>query len=128
MRVDVRTLWLIVEQFANGEASVETADEARVNRHTTDRLFRLLRAAIYQARTCEPIVLAPDDIAEMDEVYLTAGLKGHAGNLAFSCPAKAANIAASITARASMLSTWMAMVTAKSIAIRWSAPGRGCAQ
>lgn len=82
MRMDVRTLWLIVEQFANGEASVETADEARVNRHTTDRLFRLLRAAIYQARTCEPIVLGLDDIAEMDEVYLTAGLKGRAGNLA----------------------------------------------
>jgi len=82
MRIDVRTLWLIVEQFANGEASVETADEARVNRHTSDRLFRLLRAAIYQARTCEPIVLGPDNIAEMDEVYITAGLKGRAGNLA----------------------------------------------
>ena len=35
MRIDMRTLWLIVESFANGEASVETADEARVDRHTT---------------------------------------------------------------------------------------------
>lgn len=81
MRIDARTLWLIVELFANGEASVETADEARVNRHTTDRLFRLLRAAIYQTRSADPIVLGPEDIAEADEVYITAGLKGRAGGL-----------------------------------------------
>ncbi|MDH4136602.1 MAG: IS1595 family transposase [Anaerolineae bacterium] len=81
MRIDVRTLWLIVELFADGKASVETADEARVNRHTTDRLFRLLRAAIYQTRSLEPMVLAAEDVGEMDEVYITAGLKGRAGGL-----------------------------------------------
>jgi transposase-like protein len=81
MRVDVRTLWLIVESFANGVASVETSKEARVNRQTTDRLFRLLRAAIYQTRSLQPIVLAAEDVAEMDEVYITAGLKGRAGGL-----------------------------------------------
>ena len=81
MRIDVRTLWLIVESFARGEASVETADEARVHRHTTDRLFRLLRAAIYQTRSLEPIVLGPEDVGECDEVYITAGLKGGAGGL-----------------------------------------------
>jgi len=81
MRIDIRTLWLVVELFADGKASVETAKEARVNRHTTDRLFRLLRAVIYQTRSLEPIVLTPDDIAEFDEVYITAGLKGHAGGL-----------------------------------------------
>jgi hypothetical protein len=81
MRIDVRTLWLIVELFANGEASVETSDEARVSRHTTDRLFRLFRAAIYQARSVEPIILSPEDVGEFDEVYITAGLKGRAGGL-----------------------------------------------
>jgi transposase-like protein len=81
LRIDVRTLWLMVDLFANGEASVETADEARVHRHTTDRLFRLLRAALYQTRSLEPIVLAAEDVGEMDEVYLTAGLKGRAGGL-----------------------------------------------
>ena len=81
MRMDVRTLWLVVESFANGMASVETSEEARVHRKTTDRLFRLLRAAIYQTRSLEPIVLAAENIAEMDEVYITAGLKGHAGGL-----------------------------------------------
>lgn len=81
MRIDVRTLWLMVDLFANGEASVETADESRVHRHTTDRLFRLLRAAIYQTRSLEPIVLTLEDVGEMDEVYLTAGLKGRAGGL-----------------------------------------------
>ena len=81
MRIDIRTLWLIVDLFADGKASVETAREAGVNRHTTDRLFRLLRAAIYQTRSLEPIVLDPEDIAEFDEVYITAGLKGHAGGL-----------------------------------------------
>jgi len=90
MRLDVRTLWLIAENF-DGEASVETADEARVNRHTTDRLFRLLRAAIYRTRPTKPIVLpwvlrpqdagGPEDVAEFDEVYITAGLKGGAGGL-----------------------------------------------
>ena len=91
MRLDARTLWLIAENFADGEASVETADEARVNRHTTDRLFRLLRAAIYRTRPTKPIVLpwvlrpqdagGPEDVAEFDEVYITAGLKGGAGGL-----------------------------------------------
>ena len=81
MRIDVRTLWLIVDLFADGKASVETADEARVSRHTTDRLFRLLRAAIYQTRSLEPMVLAAEDVGEMDEVYITAGLKGRAGGL-----------------------------------------------
>jgi transposase len=81
MRVDVRTLWLMVEMFATGKASVETAKEAGVNRHTSDRLFRLFRAAIYQARSTEPIALGPEDVTEMDEVYITAGLKGRAGGL-----------------------------------------------
>lgn len=81
MRIDVRTLWLVVESFTNGMASVETSEEAGVRRKTTDRLFRLLRAAIYQTRSLEPIVLAAENIAEMDEVYITAGLKGHAGGL-----------------------------------------------
>lgn len=54
-RLDIRSLWLAVEMFTAGEAAVETADEARVNRHTTQRLFRLLRGAIYQARPTEPI-------------------------------------------------------------------------
>jgi hypothetical protein len=44
MRVDIHTLWLLVEAFADGKASVETAKEAQVNRHTSDRYFRLLRA------------------------------------------------------------------------------------
>lgn len=81
MRIGVRTLWLMVEMFAMGKASVETAKEAGVNRHTSDRLFRLFRAAIYQSRSMEPIVLGPEDVAEMDEVYITAGLKGRAGGL-----------------------------------------------
>jgi transposase len=81
MRIDVRTLWLIVELFADGKASVEASQEAGVNRHTTDRCFRLLRAAIYQARSAKPIVLAAEDIAEFDEVYITAGLKGRAGGM-----------------------------------------------
>jgi transposase len=81
VRIDVRTLWLIVELFADGKASVEASQEAGVNRHTTDRCFRLLRAAIYQARSAEPIVLAAEDIAEFDEVYITAGLKGRAGGM-----------------------------------------------
>jgi len=81
MRVDIRTLWLIVEGFVAGRASVETAKEAGVNRHTTDRHFRLLRAAIYQARSEEPIALGPQHIVEGDEVYIVAGLKGRAGGL-----------------------------------------------
>lgn len=81
MRIDIRTLWLIVELFADGKASVEASREAGVNRHSTDRYFRLLRAAIYQTRSMEPIVLAAEDIAEFDEVYITAGLKGHAGGM-----------------------------------------------
>lgn len=81
MRMDVRTLWLVVEMFADGQASVETADEARVDRHTTDRLFRLLRAAIYDSRSLEPLALGPEDVTELDEVYITAGLKGRAGGL-----------------------------------------------
>ena len=31
MRIDIRTLWLIMELFADGKASVETAQEAQVN-------------------------------------------------------------------------------------------------
>ena len=81
MRIDVRTLWMIADAFARGEASVETAKEAEVDRHTTDRLFRLFRAAIYEARSAEPLTLTVDDIVEMDEVYITAGLKGQAGGL-----------------------------------------------
>ena len=84
----MRTLWLTVELFADGKASVETAKEARVNRHTTDRLTRLLRAAVYQTRSTEPIVLKPEDVAEFDEVYLTAGLKGRAGGLSLEREAR----------------------------------------
>jgi transposase-like protein len=80
-RLDARTLWLLVELFADSQASVRAAKEARVNRHTADRLFRLLRASIYQTRSPEAIALAPTDIAEFDEVYITAGLKGQAGGL-----------------------------------------------
>jgi transposase-like protein len=80
--LDIRTLWLVVEMFVEGEAAVETADEARVHRHTTQRLFRLLRGAIYQARSTEPIALGPEDVVEGDAVYITAGLKGQAGGLA----------------------------------------------
>jgi len=80
-RLDIRTLWLVVEMFVEGEAAVETADEAGVNRHTTQRLFRLLRGAIYQARSTEPIALGPKDVVEGDEVYITAGVKGQAGGL-----------------------------------------------
>jgi transposase-like protein len=87
-RLEVRTLWLIVEAFASGRASLDTADEARVNRHTTDRLFRLLRAALYQARSTEPLVVNPDGVAECDEVYLTAGLKGQAGGVRLDRPAR----------------------------------------
>lgn len=82
MRIDIRTLWLVVELFAEGKASVEASQEAGINRHTTDRWFRLLRAAIYQTRSVAPIVLEAEDIAEFDEVYITAGLKGRAGGLA----------------------------------------------
>jgi hypothetical protein len=81
MRFDIRSLWFMVEMFADGKASVETSEEARVNRHTSDRLFRLFRAAIYQTRSTEPIALGPEDVAEFDEVYITAGLKGGAGGL-----------------------------------------------
>ena len=81
MRIDVRTVWLIAASFAQGQASVETAKEAQVNRHTTDRLFRLCRAALYEGRSTEPLTLRVEDIVEMDEVYITAGLKGHAGGL-----------------------------------------------
>jgi transposase-like protein len=80
-KLDVRTLWLLVELFADSQASVKAAKEAGVNRHTADRTFRLLRAAIYQARSTEPIVLGPEEVAEFDEVYITAGLKGLAGGL-----------------------------------------------
>ncbi len=80
-KLDIRTLWLLVESFADSQASLKASKEAGVNRHTADRTFRLLRAAIYQARSTEPIVLGPEDVAEGDEVYLTAGLKGLAGGL-----------------------------------------------
>jgi hypothetical protein len=48
LRFDIRSLWFMAEMFADGKASVETSEEARVNRHPSDRLFRLFRAAIYQ--------------------------------------------------------------------------------
>jgi hypothetical protein len=67
MRLDVRTLWLLVEAFAAGQASVEAADEARVNRLTSDRLFRLLRAALYQTRPTGLLALDPEAIVECDE-------------------------------------------------------------
>jgi transposase-like protein len=86
MHMDIRTLWLILEAFVDGIASVETSKEVRVNRHTTDRCFRLLRSALYLTRSDEPIALGPDDVAEFDEVYITAGLKGHAGRLKLSRP------------------------------------------
>lgn len=87
-RLAAPTLWVLVELFAEGKASVEAATEAGVNRHTSDRLFRLLRAAIYQTRALEPIALAPTDVVECDEVYLTAGLKGQAGGLALEREAR----------------------------------------
>lgn len=87
-RLDARTLWLLVELFADGQASVEAATEAQVNRHTADRLFRLLRAAIYTTRSQEPLVLTPEQVTEFDEVYLTAGLKGQAGGLELDHPAR----------------------------------------
>lgn len=79
-RLDIRSLWLIVQMFVDQAAAVETADEVGVNRHTVDRYFRLLRGAIYQARPSEPMALGPEDIVEGDEVYITAGLKGEAGH------------------------------------------------
>jgi transposase-like protein len=82
LRLDIRSLWMVVEALANGQASVRTAREAQVNRHSTDRVFRLLRAALYASRSTDLLVLNPDDVAECDEVYITAGLKGHAGGLA----------------------------------------------
>jgi len=84
MRLDIHTLWFVVEKFVEGQAAVEAADEARVHRHTTQRLFRLLRAAIYQARSTAPLTLGSEDVVEGDEVYLTAGLKGEAGGLRLS--------------------------------------------
>jgi transposase len=87
-RLNARTLWLLVELFADSQASVEAATEARVNRHTADRLFRLLRAAIYHTRSQEPLVLTPEQVTEFDEVYLTAGLKGQAGGLELDRPAR----------------------------------------
>lgn len=81
MRMDIATLWLVVEHFVEGQAAVETADEARIHRHTAQRLFRLLRAAIYHNRSDQPIALAPEHIVEGDEVYITAGVKGQAGGL-----------------------------------------------
>jgi hypothetical protein len=59
-RTDVCTLWLMIELFADGKAGME----ARVHRHTSSRLFRLLRAAIDQIRSSEPIVLAPEDVGK----------------------------------------------------------------
>jgi transposase len=78
-RLDIRSLWMIVETFIHQAAAVETAGEVRVNRHTEDRYFRLFRAAIYQARPNGPLALGPEDIVEGDKVYITAGLKGRAG-------------------------------------------------
>ncbi|MEW5958085.1 MAG: IS1595 family transposase [Chloroflexota bacterium] len=87
-RLEAPTLWLLVELFADSQASVEAATEAQVNRHTADRLFRLLRAAIYHTRSQEPLVLTPEQVTEFDEVYLTAGLKGQAGGLELDRPAR----------------------------------------
>jgi transposase-like protein len=81
MQMDVRAFWMMLEAFADGKASLETAREAKVNRHTSDRLFRLLRGAIYLTRPQEPIILQAGDVGEFDEVYISAGLKGHAGGL-----------------------------------------------
>jgi len=72
-RLDIRSLRLILEMFVEQAAAMETADEVGVNRHTVDRYFRLLRGAIYQAQSSEPMTLDPNDIVEGDEVYLTAG-------------------------------------------------------
>jgi transposase-like protein len=85
-RLDIRSLWLIVEMFVAQTAAVEAAAEVQVNRHTVDRYFRLLRGALYQARSSEPIALGPEDVVEGDEVYLTAGLKGRAGDEALTRP------------------------------------------
>lgn len=82
LQIDLCSFWLILEAFADGKASVATARETQVNRHTSDRLFRLLRAALYLTRSEEPIILKPEDVGEFDEVYITAGLKGNAGGLA----------------------------------------------
>jgi transposase-like protein len=86
--LDIRSFWLVVEHFVSGIASVQTADDVQVNRHTTDRLFRLFRGAIFEAHAAEMLVLDPDSITEMDEVYVTAGLKGHAGRSALERPAR----------------------------------------
>jgi len=75
----VRTLWLLLEAFAAGQASVEAADAARINRLSSDRLFRLWRAALYQTRPTGLLEVDLAAIVECDEVYLTAGLKGQAG-------------------------------------------------
>jgi transposase len=88
MRLDTLrgSLGMVVEALANGQARVRTARETRVNRHSTDRLFRLLRAALYASRSTDLLVLSPDEVAECDEVYLTAGWKGHAGGLELDRP------------------------------------------
>ena len=85
-RLDIRSLWLAIERFVEGQAGVESAKEAALHRHTTQRLFRLLRAAIYQGRSNEPIALTPSDIAEGDELYISAGVKGQAGGLKLERP------------------------------------------
>jgi hypothetical protein len=72
LQVDLRSFWLLLEAFADGKASVATARETQVNRHTTDRL----RAALYLTRSEEPLILNPEDVGEFDEVYITAGLGG----------------------------------------------------
>jgi hypothetical protein len=72
LQVDLRSFWLVLEAFADGKASVATARETQVNRHTTDRL----RAALYLTRSEEPLILNPEDVGEFDEVYITAGLGG----------------------------------------------------
>jgi hypothetical protein len=79
-RLDIRSLWLIVEAFVKQAAAVATSAEVQVNRHTVDRYFRLLWGAIYLAHPNEPIALGPEHIVEGDEVYLTASLKGEAGD------------------------------------------------
>jgi transposase-like protein len=81
MQIDIHTFWLLVEAFADGKASVETAKETQVNRHPTDRYFGLLRAALYLKKSHDLWMLSPEEVGEMDEVYITAGLKGNAGGL-----------------------------------------------
>ena len=86
MRIGVRELWLLAEQFVMGRAGVEAAKEAEVHRHTAGRLYRLFRAAIYWQRGNRPLTRDVEEVTELDEVYITAGLKGRAGGLSLERP------------------------------------------